>query len=111
MSGVDFRLITAALDGLSLRHRVTSANLANQSTPGYRRREVTFEDQLERAAHGGTFEPRIREDRTKGDGDGNNVDPDQENAELNCIEIQFQTLTQALSAQASLMRSAITGRG
>ncbi len=111
MSGSDYRLITAALDGLALRHRVTSANLANQSTPGYRRREVSFEDQLDRAARGGSFAPRIKEDKKRGDGDGNNVDPERESAELGRVEISYQTLSIALTAKAALMRSAITGRG
>lgn len=109
MTGSDFRLLTAALDGLSLRHRITVANLANQSTPGFRRREVSFEDQLEAVGRGAEFDPKVREVRTRGDGDGNNVDPEQETSELNRIEISYQTLTQALSTKAALLRMAISG--
>lgn len=35
-----------SLDAGAMRHRAISQNLANVSTPGYRRKEVTFEDQL-----------------------------------------------------------------
>jgi len=37
-----------ALDGLAQRHRVLSANVANAQTPGFKRSDVTFEDQLQK---------------------------------------------------------------
>ena len=37
---------TRALDAYALRHQTISNNLANINTPGYKRQEVRFEDQL-----------------------------------------------------------------
>ena len=39
-------LATIGLDGLSARHKAIASNIANADTPGYKRIDVTFEDQL-----------------------------------------------------------------
>lgn len=39
-------LTALALDGLAARHKILSANIANAETPGYKRTDVTFNDQL-----------------------------------------------------------------
>jgi flagellar basal-body rod protein FlgB len=39
----------ASLNYRLLRHNVTSANIANAETPGYKAKEVQFEDALARA--------------------------------------------------------------
>ena len=41
-------LLTLGLDGLSARHKAISSNIANAETPGYKRVDVTFEDQLDK---------------------------------------------------------------
>jgi flagellar basal-body rod protein FlgB len=41
--------LISSLNGLSLRHKITSANIANAATPEYQRRDVIFEDQLKKA--------------------------------------------------------------
>lgn len=43
-------LILKALDSLALRSVVTSQNIANANSPGYRPLKVTFEDALKAAA-------------------------------------------------------------
>ncbi len=43
------QVINKALDGLSRRHEATSSNLANAETPGYQRRQVSFEGALDEA--------------------------------------------------------------
>ncbi len=45
---IAMRALRLALDGLSLRHQVTSNNIANVDTPGFRASEVSFEGQLRR---------------------------------------------------------------
>ena len=39
-------LTTLALDGLAARHKVISSNIANAETPGFKRSDVNFNDQL-----------------------------------------------------------------
>ena len=41
------QMVYKSLDAGSLRGRAISENLANISTPGYKRKEVNFEDQLQ----------------------------------------------------------------
>ena len=108
--GSEFQTILRALDGLALRHRTTSANIANQSVPGYKRRTVSFEDQLERAARGAEFRPKVSIDRSPGGVDGNNIKPEKEVGVLTRVELAYQTLSRVLQMKASHMRSAISGR-
>ncbi|MFG0320475.1 MAG: flagellar basal body rod protein FlgB [Planctomycetota bacterium JB042] len=108
--GSDSKVLLRALDGLALRHRVVASNLANQSTPGFKRYEVSFEDQLERAARGGSFEPKVTRDTEGGDADGNNVVPEREVGTLTRVEIVYRTLSQALTMKSALMRAALTSR-
>src|ERR1041385_5872410 len=44
-----FLMAQGALDGLSARHAAISDNIANVNTPGYKRKEVPFEDALAHA--------------------------------------------------------------
>lgn len=100
--------VVRSLDGLSLRHRVVASNLANASTPGFKRRDVSFEDQLERAAEGGRFEPSVTLDRSLGNADGNNVVPEAEVGALLRVELTYQTLTRAITHRAQMMRLAMS---
>ena len=100
--------VTRSLDGLSLRHKVIASNLANASTPGFKRRQVTFEDQLERAAESGRFEPKIITDRSPGNADGNNVVPESEVGALLRVELTYQALTRAITHRAQMMRLAMS---
>src|SRR5689334_12268405 len=51
MAGPDpiFALLARALDGAALRQAVHTANLANASVEGFRRLDVSFDTELERA--------------------------------------------------------------
>lgn len=46
--GTTRQLTYKSLDATALRGRVIAENLANIETPGYKRKEVSFEDQLQR---------------------------------------------------------------
>ena len=46
-------LLAKALDVYTLRQRAIADNIANSETPGFRRREVRFEEELRRALGGG----------------------------------------------------------
>jgi flagellar basal-body rod protein FlgB len=43
------QVMNKALDGLSKRHKAIASNLANVDTPGYQRRDVSFEGALQQA--------------------------------------------------------------
>ena len=131
------RLVRVALDGLALRQQVTSNNLANVETPGFKASVVTFEDQLQRVlgprdpigdqratlqlirthpqhltAEGELDEhlaPRVqRISNTSGRNDQNNVDIDREMITLADTAIQYQALTRLLAKRFAILRAAIT---
>jgi len=126
-----------ALDRTSLRQRVLAHNLSNVNTPGYRRRDVPFEDHLETAqknvrVSGGssialpmrTTDPRhftesnsfsrISSPETSLSSnpmrmDGNSVDPDMEMAALAENELRYALLTRMAGGQIRGLMTAITG--
>lgn len=49
ISSLSSEVVAKALEGLSQRHKAIASNLANVDTPGYRRKEVAFEHQLQQA--------------------------------------------------------------
>ena len=113
-----FELLARLLDVSSMRHKVIAQNIANVNTPGHRRLEVSFEEELARrlTADGDSralrgLEPVIREVAGEpGRVDGNNVDIDAELGRLSKNTLLFNTYAQILSNRFRMMRSAITGR-
>lgn len=131
------RLVRVALDGLALRQQVTSHNIANAETPGFKASVVTFEDQLQRVLspqdpfgdEGGTLQlvrthpahltaegemgehlaPQVRRiSNTIGRNDQNNVDIDREMITLADTAIHYQALTRLLAKRFAILRAAIT---
>ncbi len=125
-------VLQRALTALSLRQQVTSHNLANLNTPGFKASEVLFEAQLRRAleADRGQVEPlrvthpaHLRADpssalevqpvvRTRVDttlrADGNNVDLEKEMASLTETALLYQASTQILARKLALLRAIVT---
>jgi flagellar basal-body rod protein FlgB len=96
---------------------VIAQNVANVNTPGYRRRDVSFEDalarQLSRPGTGQISEvkPQIIQAVSGYERqDGNNVDVDAEMGRLQKNTLLFSVYSQVLAAKMAAMRAAITGR-
>lgn len=53
-------ITSLGLDGLSARHKAIASNIANADTPGYKRADVTFEDQLEQIIKAEDFKESVR---------------------------------------------------
>lgn len=108
-------MLDRGLDGSMLRQKTVSNNLTNVNTPGYRRKEVRFERQLERVylergedldlyqaheKHISTSGPSdvqptvYRVDDTVMRNDGNNVDPDRSMATLAKNRLYYTGLSQ-----------------
>ncbi len=113
-----FDLIRNLLDATAARQRVTSQNIANVNTPGYKAREVNFEDQLARALDrpGDSSEimelaPEVRfQDGLVERLDGNNVDIDRELGRSQKNALLHNTYVRILSTKINTLRSAISGR-
>ena len=118
-----------ALNGSSLRHKVISNNIANINTPGYKRMEVSFEEELAMAAKGDIrpeialthpkhIAPRgqvpipnqIRTiENTSLRTDGNNVDIDAEMAAMTKNNIFYNTVAQRINGYYTNIKLAIKG--
>ena len=123
-------LLEKALAGSSLRHKVITNNIANINTPGYKKMEVSFEEELAAAAdasegrqtmvhtHPNHLLPgsansqpnRIRTiDITSLRTDGNNVDIDAEMAAMTKNNIFYNTVAQRIGGYYNNIKLAIKG--
>lgn len=125
-----------ALDAYTLRHKAIATNLANITTPGYRAQNVTFEEQLAGAlgAEGlsgarthtnhmpigqnavASVQPDVQQPSAASQGEGdamasgvNNVDLDQEMAELAKNQIRFRFSARLLSETFRGLQKSIRG--
>ncbi|MCQ1528007.1 flagellar basal body rod protein FlgB [Lutispora saccharofermentans] len=123
-------LMERALDAYWIRNEVISSNIANFETPGYKKFRVNFETLLneEREKFSissidknpkflpiGKDRPLLKEMTITRDHstsmrkDGNNVDIDEENAELTKNSIKYNVVSNQLAKELSLLKQAING--
>lgn len=122
--------LSKSLDAAALNQVLLSHNIANVNTPGYKRSEVSFQDQLRRAlsSHDSPLvrtnprhlpfrvelsqvEPRVVLDHeTAMRWDGNNVDIEREMAKLSQNSLQFGAFSTLLRRQFDGLRTVILGR-
>ncbi|MEX1213290.1 MAG: hypothetical protein WEA36_10625 [Balneolaceae bacterium] len=102
------RLLSRAMDGYSLRQRVTASNISHADTPDYARKEVRFEEELRRADEQGgidemnkvtpsiewTEDPVVLED---------------ELLEMSDTQVRVNVATRSLRHHFEMMRTGITG--
>lgn len=125
-------MLNQALDGSALRNQVLANNIANVDTPGFKRSEVLFEDNIRQAMdqpkHGRLRVTNPRHIQVAGASasnsiaevhqiddlsyrnDGNNVDVDVETAQLAKNKIFYDAVSSSLTQEIRLLRLAITGR-
>ena len=117
-------VLDKAADASWLRNEIISNNIANQSTPGFKRQDVDFEGQLQEALKHQRYtsidakvknvdlsrlNPRIYTD--SGDFsyrlDENNEDPEQEQVQLAANQLRYQGLMAALTSEFSHIKSVL----
>jgi len=120
------------LDAAALRQKVIANNLANVDTPGYKRSYVSFEEELKAALAAGQkpklrgtltnekhipigpkplgqIKPQVRLQRdTSLRNDGNNVNIDEEMANLAKNSIMYNALVQQIAGEFSKLRQVIS---
>ena len=107
-------VLEKASDASWTRNSVISNNIANVDTPGYKRKDIRFEEYLQGAVSGGSsLDDNIADadlDSLTGTTytdyasssyriDGNNVDIDTENAELAKNQIKYYTMLDSISQE------------
>jgi flagellar basal-body rod protein FlgB len=121
--------LTASLKFRQLRQELHASNIANAETPGYKAKKLDFEEALARALDvddqlamkssdsrhfnvgGGSFnnlQPEVYED-SNGivSPDGNNVDRDQEMAEMAENKVMYDATVQLINKKLGLLKYAI----
>ena len=101
-------VLTAALDGLSLRQRVIADNVANVDTPNFRATSVDFESSLRDAVEQGHGEvgATLTPTDTPVGANGNNVDLRKEMLAATQTQYQYQLMSRAVSDQFQLIKIA-----
>ncbi|MBO4678201.1 MAG: flagellar basal body rod protein FlgB [Lachnospiraceae bacterium] len=115
-------VLNKAADASWLRNDAISNNLANVSTPGYKREDITFEKELTKALKHSqyhTMDAKVKnlradqlEARTYKDYsslsyrlDGNNVDIDTESAMLAKNQIKYEGLLNSINTEFANLRT------
>ena len=102
----------AAINGLDIRQRAISSNIANLETPNYLAHEVDFEDSLREAmTHDDPTTTRVSTTRSLAATrlNGNNVNIDFEVLASSENVLRQRLVIQALNDKYTLLRTAITG--
>lgn len=105
--------VERALDGTTLRQKVTADNIANAMTPGYRAKRVDFEASLASALKAGRPQeagPVVRDSGYAPRIDGNSVRIEDEVQEQMKTGLTYQALVEAANSKLGLLRTAIEGR-
>ncbi|MBK7878563.1 MAG: flagellar basal body rod protein FlgB [Planctomycetes bacterium] len=117
--GNESRLLLKLMSVCNLRQRVLADNIANESTPGFKRRVVRFEEllgkELDDAMSGSTsgnlarIEPRVEFDPTPPAGtDGNNVNLEAENTAMRENRMLYEAYAAILETRSNLLKASIT---
>lgn len=103
-----------ALAGAAARQQAIATNLANVNTPGYRRRDVNFEDALASAFAGENSSAVenapleiVPDLRAPMRADGSTTDVDTEAAAEARNGLQYQAISAAIKARNQILRSAM----
>lgn len=108
-------ILSKALDASWMRNQVISENIANVDTPGYKRKDIQFENALQEALRSNNnvskmdvnrLEPKVIKDKTNLSYrlDGNNVNIDTEMVNLANNQIKYNTLVQQLNSNFSRIK-------
>ncbi len=116
----NYTAVKKMMDVAALRHAAIASNIANVSTPGYKRVDLgrTFEQELIKTIDGrdaakiAALDPLLETDSLTPStrADGNNVQLDSELLKLTTNTMNFDALSQFASGSLKQLRTAITGR-
>lgn len=117
-------VLDKSADASALRNQIIGNNIANVSTPGYKRQDVSFEQDLQRALKNSRYDSldskigSVKLSRLSGNVytdsanfsyrlDGNNVDIENENVELASNQLKYNGLVQSMDAEFKNLKAVI----
>ncbi len=120
-------VLDATADASWIRNEVLANNLANVNTPNYKRQDVAFERELERALGNSKYKTMdakvsgLKVSRLKARPytdysnfsyrmDGNNVDIDTENVTLAANQIKYQGVMLGINSEFANLKKAMGGQ-
>ncbi|MDR8394260.1 flagellar basal body protein [Aliifodinibius sp. S!AR15-10] len=103
------QLLARAMDTYAMRQRVTSTNVANADTPGFKKHEVQFENALQEAQGNGGTESMKKVTPSIVETD-NKVVLEDELLEMADTQIRVEVVTRSLRHHFDTLRNGITGR-
>lgn len=115
-------VLDKAADASWKRHELISNNIANQDTPEYKRQDIDFEAQLQRALHHSKYKSvdekvsNLKLERLNGRQytdyggfsyrlDENNVDPEMEQVYLASNQLKYEGLMNSLTTEFTNLKS------
>lgn len=98
------QMLGQAMDAYSLRQKITSSNIANADTPDYKRHEVHFEQELQKAQKAGGTNVTASIHKTD-----DNVLLENEMIEMADTQIRVQLVARSFRHHFDLLRNGITG--
>lgn len=115
VGGSKLELLARLMNASSLRGRIIAGNISNQNTPGFKRREVAFEDELRTALEQRNvrsiqdLQPEVTvDDVTPGKPDGNNVNMEMEMNAMRENRLTYETYATILEGNLRLIDAAIS---
>lgn len=113
------QVLASAMDGIALRQRTISDNIANVDTPGYRARTVDFESSLVSAIADGRFggestgspalDVTATPTATPVGANGNNVDLRHETLAAVQSQYQYQLMSRAITDRFDVLKASVGG--
>lgn len=131
LSSEGIEAASRSLDFVSLSTIFTTENIANADTPGYKSKELKFEDAMIKALEAGKkpssassmttthprhfplsdlsrVQPHVIMNRAAGGIDGNNVDMDKEITRLGALDLKYSAYTNIVGGELASLKKAIS---
>lgn len=107
-----YQSLINGLDAAWMKQKVHSNNVANSETPGFKSKNVEFQEVLSKAEKGkaAAWEQKAvitTDDSTSSRPDGNNVNVDKEELEMWQAYAQYSALSQRMAGKLSSLRYVI----
>jgi flagellar basal-body rod protein FlgB len=104
------KVLEKIMDVASFRQKLIASNVANADTPGYRAKDISFQDELKRVMSGSGGSFNVQETMpTMLSRDGNTVNLDIEMTKTAENHLLYNSAAQILSMKIKMMKDVIKG--
>ncbi len=105
------KILEKVMDICAYRQKILASNIANADTPGYKARDINFQDELKRAIENDTENNYkvIEASTTMPNRDGNTVNIELEMTKVAETMLMYNTATQLISTRIRMLKDAIKG--